>query len=67
MAIYLLNPRDVRHYAESLRRRAKTDRVDAQVIARYLERASRTIYDAIPRRKSMRPAWNGCCGDGPCW
>ncbi|URL60043.1 transposase [Luteibacter flocculans] len=37
-AIYLLNPRDVRHYAESLRRRAKTDRVDAQVIARYLER-----------------------------
>lgn len=36
--IYLLNPRDVRHYAESLRRRAKTDRVDAQVIARYVTR-----------------------------
>lgn len=36
--IYLLNPRDVRHYAESLRRRAKTDRVDAQVIARYVAR-----------------------------
>jgi transposase len=36
LPIYLLNPRDVRHYAESLRRRAKTDRVDAQVIARYV-------------------------------
>lgn len=36
--IYLINPRDVRHYAESLRRRAKTDRVDAQVIARYVAR-----------------------------
>src|SRR5262249_57037680 len=34
--IFVLNPRDVRHYAESLRRRAKTDRVDAQVIARYV-------------------------------
>jgi transposase len=38
VSIYLLNPRDVRHYAESLRRRAKTDRVDAQVIARYVAR-----------------------------
>lgn len=38
LGMYLVNPRDVRHYAESLRRRAKTDRVDAQVIARYLER-----------------------------
>jgi transposase len=38
LQIYLLNPRDVRHYAESLRRRAKTDQVDAQVIARYVAR-----------------------------
>jgi transposase len=36
--IYLLNPRDVRHYAEGIRRRAKTDRVDAHVIARYVAR-----------------------------
>jgi transposase len=35
---YLLNPRDVRHYAESLSYRAKTDHVDAQVIARYVAR-----------------------------
>ena len=34
--VYLLNPRDVRHYARAMGRRAKTDRVDAQLIARYV-------------------------------
>jgi len=34
--VYLLNPRDVRHYAHAVGRRAKTDRVDAQLIARYV-------------------------------
>jgi transposase len=34
--VYVLNPRDVRHYAKGVGRRAKTDRVDAQVIARYV-------------------------------
>ena len=36
--IYVLNPRDIRHYAEGVRQRAKTDRVDAHVIARYIAR-----------------------------
>src|ERR1700675_1178548 len=34
--VYLLNPRDVHFYARALGRRAKTDRVDAQLIARYV-------------------------------
>ncbi len=34
--VYLLNPRDLSHYARALGRRAKTDRLDAQLIARYL-------------------------------
>ena len=34
-AVYLLNPRDVRSYARGLGARGKTDRLDAQVIARY--------------------------------
>lgn len=34
--VYVLNPRDVRHYAQAVGRRGKTDRVDAQVIARYV-------------------------------
>jgi transposase len=46
--IYLLNPRDVRHYAESLRRRAKTDRVDAQVIARYVAHEQSNLRRYLP-------------------
>lgn len=34
-AVYLLNPRDVRMYARGLGARGKTDRLDAQVLARY--------------------------------
>lgn len=36
--LYLLNPLDVRRYAQGVGRRAKTDRVDAHVIARLLDR-----------------------------
>jgi transposase len=35
--LYVLNPRDLAHYAASLGRRAKTDRLDALLIARYLQ------------------------------
>lgn len=34
--VYLLNTRDLSHYARALGRRAKTDHLDAQLIARYL-------------------------------
>lgn len=34
--LYVLNPRDVRHYGQALGRRAKTDRVDALLLARYV-------------------------------
>lgn len=35
-SIYVLNARDLSHYARALGRRAKTDRLDALLIARYL-------------------------------
>ena len=34
--VYVLNPRDIKHYGKALGRRAKTDHVDALLIARYL-------------------------------
>ena len=34
--VYIIPPQDMRHYAQSVGRRAKTDRIDAQVIARFL-------------------------------
>lgn len=35
LVVYVLNPRDVRAYANGLGMRGKTDRLDAQVLARY--------------------------------
>jgi transposase len=37
-ACYLLNPRDVKHYAKGVGQRSKTDQVDARLIARYVAR-----------------------------
>ena len=36
LTVFVLNPRDLRHYARAVGLRAKTDRVDAQLIARYV-------------------------------
>jgi transposase len=42
--VYLLNARDLSHYARSLGRRAKTDRLDAQLILRYLQREHENLH-----------------------
>lgn len=42
--VYLLNTRDLSHYARALGRRAKTDRLDAQLIARYLAREHTQLH-----------------------
>ena len=44
LRVYLLNPKDVRHYALGLGRRGKTDQMDAEVIARYLEREHEALH-----------------------
>ena len=36
LSVFVLNPRDLRHYARAVGLRGKTDRVDAQLIARYI-------------------------------
>lgn len=45
--VYVLNPRDLYHYAKGVGLRAKTDRVDAALIARYLanEGARLRLYE----------------------
>lgn len=47
--VYVLNPRDVRFYAKGIGRRGKTDRVDAQVIARYLAKEAEHLHVYVPR------------------
>jgi transposase len=42
--VYVLNPRDLSHYARALGRRAKTDRLDAALIARYLAKEHENLH-----------------------
>jgi transposase len=46
--VYLLNPKDVRHYAHALGARAKTDRVDAQLIARFIAHEHERLHHWQP-------------------
>ncbi|MGH8428744.1 MAG: IS110 family transposase [Gammaproteobacteria bacterium] len=48
LTVYLLNPQDVCHYARALGRRAKTDRVDAELLARYLAQEHGALHPWEP-------------------
>jgi transposase len=54
LQVFVLNPRDVRRYAEGLGRRGKTDRLDAEVIARYVAREHRELHAYVPPTKAQR-------------
>jgi transposase len=47
--VYLLNPRDVRHYARGMGMRGKTDRLDAQILARYVAHEHRELRPWQPQ------------------
>lgn len=48
LTVYVLNPRDVRCYARALGMRGKTDRLDAQVIARYVAEHAHRLHPFTP-------------------
>lgn len=55
-AVYVLNPKDMRHYAKGVGLRAKTDRVDAGLIARFLahEVSQLRVYEPpTPAQREM--------------
>ncbi|MEM4990299.1 IS110 family transposase [Collimonas sp. H4R21] len=55
-SVFVLNPKDTWHYAKGIGMRAKTDRVDAQMIARYVahEVAHLRAYEpATPEQRAM--------------
>jgi transposase len=54
MLVYVLNPSDLRHYARAVGVRGKTDRVDALVIARYLEREGTALHPYLPPTPAQR-------------
>ncbi|BBB68353.1 IS110 family transposase [Undibacterium sp. YM2] len=54
--VYVLNPKDTRHYAKGVGARAKTDNVDAMLIARYLAheiKELRRYEPATPEQRTM--------------
>ena len=48
LTVYVLNPQRVHHYAKSLGQRGKTDRQDAQVIARYIAQEHERLHAYAP-------------------
>jgi transposase len=52
--VYVLNPKDVWYYAKGLGRRGKTDRVDAEVIARYLAKEHGELHPYVPPTPQQR-------------
>jgi transposase len=54
MSVYVLNPRDVKRYAQGVGRRGKTDRLDAEVIARYVAREHEELHAYVPPSAAWR-------------
>ena len=52
--IFVLNPKDVRHYAMGVGLRGKTDRVDAELIARMIAREHEKLNRWIPPTPEQR-------------
>jgi transposase len=49
LTVYVLNARDLKHYAQGVGRRGKTDRVDAEVIARFVAHEHAQLHAYVPR------------------
>ena len=54
--VFLLNPKDTRHYAKAVGLRGKTDRVDAELIARMIAHEHTKLHAWIPPTPRAYPA-----------
>jgi transposase len=52
--VFVLNPKDTRHYARAMGLRGKTDRVDAQLIARMIAHEYERLHSWIPPTPEQR-------------
>jgi transposase len=52
--VFVINPRDLRRYAQGVGRRGKTDRLDAEVIARYVAREHAELHAYLPPSPAQR-------------
>lgn len=54
LVVFVLNPKDVRHYAKGVGQRGKTDRVDARLIARMVLCEHEKLHPWIPPTPEQR-------------
>lgn len=52
--VYVLNPKDVRHYANAVGKRAKTDHVDALLLARFIAHEHASLHPWQPPTPQQR-------------
>ena len=52
--VFVLNPKDARHYAKGVGLRGKTDRVDAELIARMIAHEYTKLHVWIPPTPEQR-------------
>ena len=52
--VYVLNPKDTRYYAKGLGLRGKTDRVDAEMLARYVAKEHAELHPYVPASPEQR-------------
>jgi len=54
LQVFLLNPRILRRYAQGVGQRGKTDRLDAEMIARYVAKEHAELHSYLPPSKAQR-------------
>lgn len=54
LTVLVLNPKDTHYYAQGLGRRAKTDRVDAELLARYVAKEHADLHAYVPPTREQR-------------
>ncbi|NBB92952.1 MAG: transposase [Gammaproteobacteria bacterium] len=57
LTVYVVNPRAIRQYRESVGQRAKNDRCDAKLIARYIDREHDEVRPYTPLSARQRRVW----------
>lgn len=54
LQVFIVNARDLRRYGQGIGRRGKTDRIDAEVIARYIAREHAELHAYVPPTRAQR-------------
>jgi transposase len=54
LEVFIINARDLRRYGQGIGRRGKTDRIDAEVIARYVAREHEELHAYVVPTKEQR-------------